>query len=186
MVNVIFAIGHIDNTIMAKRKNTSKKTQSKVSKKTPTKRKKNGQFDFGNDGRGKIWNDPDELVAYIEQYITKCDTHQKAELFFGKIKWVPDPIPYTIEGLAHHLGIHRTTLINYQSRKGYEPFFAIIKEFKEMVLRNLAERALMGNTHASFTMFLLKNNYGFVDKKEIEHTGDVIQVNKPQRPQIDK
>ena len=169
-MNVIFAIGHIDNTIMAKRKTTSKKTQPKVSKKTPTKRKSNGQFDFGNDGRGKIWNDPNELIEYIEQYITRCDTHQKAELFFGKIKWVPDPIPYTIEGLAHHLGIHRTTL----------------KEFKEMVLRNLAERALMGNTHASFTMFLLKNNYGFVDKKEIEHTGDVIQVNKPQRPQIDK
>lgn len=185
MVNVIFAIGHIDNTIMAKRKIISKKPQPKVSKNTPAKRKSNGQFDFGNDGRGKKWNDPNELVEFIEQYITRCDTNQKAELFFGKIKWVPDPIPYTIEGLSHHLGISRQTLLNYQSRKGYEPFFVVLKEFKEVVLRCLAERALMGNTHAGFTTFLLKNNYGFVDKKEMTVTGDQINVIRPQPPKLE-
>ncbi len=161
---------------MARRKTTSENT--------PAKRKSNGQFDFGNEGRGKKWKTPDELRSHIMEYINACDMNQKPELIFGKIKMVPHPIPYTIEGLAHHLGVNRKTLLNYQKRKGYEPFFHIIHEFKEYVLRSLTERALMGDTHATFTMFLLKNNYGFVDKKEIEHQANAIEVKRPQRPQL--
>ena len=100
----------------------------------------------------------------------------------GKVKKVKAPIPYTIEGLAVALGISRQTLLNYKVEKGYEPYFDIIKEYKDKILNNLAERALMLETNSPFTMFLLKNNYGFEDKKQHEVKGEQIIIERPQRP----
>ena len=105
----------------------------------------------------------EDLEEKIEGYFKRCDKNKKDTFVEGKLKKVPRPIPYTIEGLAAWLEVSRMTLLNYSSREGYEEYFYTIKKAKQRILANLQERALMGDNVASITIFNLKNNYGYVD-----------------------
>jgi hypothetical protein len=142
-----------------------------------------GQFTIGNSGRPKKWDSPEKLERDIESYFKKCDENTKKELYMGKIKEIPHPEPYTLEGLAVHLKCDVQTLKNYQKQKGYEPFFGIIKQARDKVAHSMVKMAMMYDCHAGFTQFLLKNHFGFADKQEIETTGETIIVNRPQKPE---
>lgn len=92
----------------------------------------------------------EELQAGINAYFEDCDKREK---------------PYTMSGLALSLGIDRTTLIRYGDRDSYA---TLIKEAKQRVECQLEENALTNKANATFTIFNLKNNYGWKDKVEIE------------------
>lgn len=92
----------------------------------------------------------EELQKGIDKYFKDCDKDEK---------------PYTMSGLAYSLGIDRVTLINYGKR---DLFFTQIKNAKAKVQAQLEENALMGKGNAVFTIFNLKNNYGWTEKQEIE------------------
>lgn len=92
----------------------------------------------------------EELQAGINSYFEDCDKREK---------------PYTMSGLALSLGIDRTTLIRYGDRDSYA---TLIKEAKQKVECQLEENALTNKANATFTIFNLKNNYGWKDKVEIE------------------
>lgn len=111
-----------------------------------------------------------ELQAKIDEYFAKCDAHTKTvyNQKTGELDVIPHPKPYTVEGLAAALEVDRHTLNNYEDR---DEFFTTIKKAKLKILSNLQERALMGDNVASITIFNLKNNYGYTDKQEIEHSG---------------
>ena len=100
-------------------------------KKTIKGHKPNGHFDFDNKGRGKKWETPEELQEEIDQYFQTCDQHTVEEFLFGKIQEVKKPRPYLIEGLCVSLEVGRKTLLNYEKREGYEPFFHVIKKAKQ-------------------------------------------------------
>ena len=65
-----------------------------------------------------------------------------------------------MSGLAYALDIDRTTLINYGEDK---LFSTLIKKAKNRVQAQLEENALMGKGNSTFTIFNLKNNYGWKD-----------------------
>lgn len=92
----------------------------------------------------------EELQKGIDKYFKDCDKNEK---------------PYTMSGLAYSLGIDRVTLINYGKK---DLFFTQIKDAKAKVQAQLEENALMGKGNAVFTIFNLKNNYGWTEKQEIE------------------
>lgn len=92
----------------------------------------------------------EELQKGIDKYFKDCDKNEK---------------PYTMSGLAYSLGIDRVTLINYGKK---DLFFTQIKNAKAKVQAQLEENALMGKGNAVFTIFNLKNNYGWTEKQEIE------------------
>ena len=126
---IIFANGGSNkNGIMAINKIPKKTTKPKST------RRANGQFGFGNEGRGKKWESPEKLQSDIDAYFKACDEHTKRELIFGKWQIMEHPKPYLIEGLCVALGINRVTLLNYEKQPGYEPYFSIIKASKEKVL----------------------------------------------------
>lgn len=104
---------------------------------------------IGNTNALKYKNE-NELKKAIDNYFEKCDENKK---------------PYTMSGLALSLGIDRTTLIRYGDR---ESFATLIKEAKQKVECQLEENALMGKANSTFTIFNLKNNYGWQDKSELE------------------
>lgn len=81
-------------------------------------------------------------------------------------------LPYTMSGLAESLDIDRRTLINYSNNA---LFFSLIKKAKQKVERQLEENALTGKANATFTIFNLKNNYGWQDKTEMEIKKDPIE-----------
>lgn len=96
------------------------------------------------------YKDAEELKQKIDEYFIECD---KKEL------------PYTISGLAYALKIDRRTLVNYSYK---ESFFSLLNEAKSKIQKQLEENALKGKSNAQFTMFNLKNNYGWQDKQEVE------------------
>lgn len=107
---------------------------------------------IGNDNALK-YKTAEELQKGIDRYFQECDEKEK---------------PYTMSGLAFSLDIDRRTLTNYSNK---ESFFPLIKKAKQKVEQQLEENALMGKANATFTIFNLKNNYGWQDKTE-------VQVNK--------
>lgn len=93
----------------------------------------------------------------IDAYFEDCDNKK---------------LPYTMSGLAESLNIDRRTLTNYGNS---DLFFPLIKKAKQKVERQLEENALMGKANATFTIFNLKNNYGWQDKMEMEVRKDPIE-----------
>lgn len=104
---------------------------------------------IGNDNALKYKNIED-LQEGIDKYFQECDEKEK---------------PYTMSGLAYSLGIDRKTLINYGERDSYS---TLIKKAKQKVECQLEENALMGKANSTFTIFNLKNNYGWKDQVEVE------------------
>lgn len=98
-----------------------------------------------------------DLQKGIDKYFQECDKKER---------------PYTMSGLAESLDIDRTTLIRYGDR---DLFATLIKKAKQKVERQLEENALMGKGNATFTIFNLKNNYGWQDRTEVEVKRDPIE-----------
>ena len=104
---------------------------------------------FGNTNALK-YKTQEQLQKGIDAYFKECDEKEK---------------PYTMSGLALSLGIDRVTLIRYGDK---DLFATQIKEAKDRVQAQLEENALMGKGNATFTIFNLKNNYGWKDNLEID------------------
>ena len=101
-----------------------------------------------------------ELKKGIDKYFKECDEKEK---------------PYTMSGLAESLDIDRRTLINYGER---ELFFTLIKKAKQKVERQLEENALMGKSNSTFTIFNLKNNYGWQDTVEVKNDNELSKLDE--------
>lgn len=93
----------------------------------------------------KKYKDEKELKKLIDKYFNECDDKEK---------------PYTMSGLAYALDIDRDTLVNYRND---ELFSDLIKRAKNRVQAQLEENALIGKGNSTFTIFNLKNNYGWKD-----------------------
>ena len=98
-----------------------------------------------------------DLQKGIDKYFQECDKKEK---------------PYTMSGLAESLDIDRRTLINYGNN---DLFCSLIKKAKQKVERQLEENALTGKGNPTFTIFNLKNNYGWQDRTEVEVKKDPIE-----------
>lgn len=101
-----------------------------------------------------------ELQKGIDKYFQECDKKEK---------------PYTMSGLAESLDIDRRTLINYGNN---DLFFSLIKKAKQKVERQLEENALIGKGNATFTIFNLKNNYGWRDTVEVDNKNELSKLDE--------
>ena len=107
------------------------------------------------------------LHEAIEQYFSLCDEGRVICYYNpkkGKREDIKMTIPYTVEGLADHLGVVRQTLLNYSE----DPrFLDIITRAKEKISRRLMEDALLGATNPVMAKLNLAANFGYSDKQEI-------------------
>lgn len=100
--------------------------------------------------RPKLYSSVEDMQKKIDEYFVMCDEKEK---------------PYTMSGLAYALDMDRRSLLNYSKD---EQFFPTIKKAREKVEQQLEENALSGKANATFTIFNLKNNYGWRDNIEVE------------------
>ncbi len=107
-------------------------------------------------GRPLLFKSVEELEEKIQDYFNYCDENKK---------------PYTITGLAVFLDTDRATLVRYQEK---DQFCNTIKKAKAKIEANMEERALIGQSNHVFTMFSMKNNYGWSDKGESDTNDDAI------------
>lgn len=127
-------------------------------------------------GRPLLFKSEKELQKKIDEYFKYCDTWKTKQIASKGVNWVVNtirqPIPYTVSWLASFLGTNRTTLINYTNK---EKYFNTIKGAKEKIEANMEENALMWNSNSTVSIFSFKNNFGWVDKTETEHSGEIKQ-----------
>ncbi|MDV6077644.1 terminase small subunit [Campylobacter jejuni] len=99
----------------------------------------------------------EELVSKIENYFSEKTVlkETKESVIFA---------PKTKVGLAVHLGISMQTLNEWEKDKDFGEIVANVKQRCEMDILN---HSLIGTYTPSVSMFLLKNQHGYVDKQEV-------------------
>lgn len=107
-------------------------------------------------GKNRKYKNAEEMRVLVEEYFNICNQNK---------------IPYTMSGLARHLGLSRKTLLEYKKKYGGE-YADVIEEAKTRI-EEFVETCLFKKSIATGVIFNLKNNFGWADKQEIEHTGDV-------------
>ncbi len=75
--------------------------------------------------------------------------------------------PYTITDLAVWLDCDRRTLTNYEEK---DKFFPTIRKAKTKIEASIEKGALLGVFNPTFSIFNMKNNFGWQDKQEIDTT----------------
>lgn len=106
--------------------------------------------------KNRKYKNAEEMKALVDNYFNMCDTIRR---------------PYTVSGLARHLGLTRKTLLEYQKKYGGE--YAEVIEDAKTRIEEFVEACLFKSGIATGTIFNLKNNFGWNDKQEVEHSGDV-------------
>lgn len=105
-------------------------------------------------GRPRKISEKEELENKIKNYFEECDRNKE---------------PYTITGLCIALDICRDTLSEYMKK---DEFSDTIKKAK-LKVENYLEKHLITDSSTTGIIFNLKNNFGWSDKQQIEHSGNV-------------
>lgn len=128
-------------------------------------------------GRPPLFDSPEEMQAKIDSYFTACDEGTLQEVYDQKRKTVvsiKQRIPYTVPGLAYHLGFAtRKGLFDYERK---EKFRNTVTRAKLRIERQRNEKAISGEQDPRFAQFDLKNNFDWQDKQEIDHKYAPLQV----------
>lgn len=105
-------------------------------------------------GRPKAIKTPKELDDAIEAYAKHCEETEEA---------------FTIIGLSVFMGVARDTLIEYSKTPEYSDSYKKAMTFAE---HSLVKNSLGGKYNPTVSIFLLKNNHGYVDKQEVKQDID--------------
>lgn len=122
-------------------------------------------------GRPLKFKTPEELEEKIEQYY----------------EWAKDNKKHiTITGLAWYLGTNRQTLLNYENSLEDGAYSSVDDDVKVRFVDSIKrakariemeyEETLYNKNSAVGGIFVLKNNYGYVDKQEIVQENKNIEV----------
>ena len=112
----------------------------------------------------------DVLLERADRYFEKCNQRTKwVPAKDGPIE-VPNPAPYTVEGLCCYLKIQRSTFRAW--RKKNNDLGEAAELIHQRIVADRIEGALDGRQHAAFAQFILKNNDPefYKDKIEVENT----------------
>lgn len=139
-------------------------------------------------GRPLLFQSVEELEKKIQAYFDSCfeekwfDEDERDEK--GNPVYNPDTKtinkihkkkiiqiePITITGLAWALDCSRETLVNYAEK---EEFFRPIKRARDFVEKCIEMQMLNGKANTVASIFTLKNNWNWIEKQEVEHSGEI-------------
>lgn len=126
-----------------------------------------------------------ELDQAINAYFDECDPHvakrmvetgtkADGDTMFELRNVMTEQKPYTMSGLAHAMGISRQTLLDYGNR---DEFLDTLDSAKARVHR-YAEEQLFSKS-ATGAVFSLKNNWGWRDQSQVDHTSGGAKIEAP-------
>jgi len=108
-----------------------------------------------------------KIVEYFE-YVDEINKQRKFKRFEGEKQK-----PYTISGLCVYLDICRDTWADYSKKSEYDD---PIKRAKSKVENYVEEGLLNGALSTIGSIFNLKNNFGWVDKFDVNTTVQAEQL----------
>ena len=124
-------------------------------------------------GRPAKYETVEDMQKLIVEYFNECEAEGKKP---------------TVSGLGYILGLSRRQILEYENCIDNENVFARFDDSVKLGFRNtikgakrfiescLEDKLINGNTTPIGLIFALKNNYGWVDKQEIEQTNKTIKV----------
>lgn len=124
-------------------------------------------------GRPVLFDDRVAFQKAVDEYFEECDKNLiKKQHVTGKgeIIIIETPEPYTMAGLAHHLGMSRETLNQY---KKTDIFSDIISQAREKIHRANVTLALVGCHESRIAALNLASNFGYSTKNDVEATGEI-------------
>jgi len=105
-------------------------------------------------GRPPKFSSPEQMQVLIDDYFKACDRKKN---------------PYTVPGLALALGFEsRFSIRDYEEK---EEFTHTIKKAKLRIEKQRVDWLIQGKGSTAGQIFDLKNNFGWRDVQEIEHSG---------------
>jgi hypothetical protein len=116
-------------------------------------------------GRPSAFETWEEFDSAVEAYFADC--HERKA-------------PYTMSGLAIAIGVNRQTILNYEHRDAR--FLGTVKRARARVERQLEEGLLTREKQVAGHIFNLKNNFGWRDTQEIEHTHTLVMLGTGEQP----
>lgn len=113
-------------------------------------------------GRPPMYETPEDMQKVIDEYFDWCDNRVKVvyDKKSGSEISITHPAPYTMSGLARHLGMSRRALVDYKKKSKFLP---TIKEARERVQEDVETR-LMETRNQTGAIFNLKNNFNWKEK----------------------
>lgn len=105
----------------------------------------------------------EELIKLFESYVSNCFINAKDDL--GKI-YQKQIKPLTIVGFCNSINIHRDTFRDWMENREVN-FSATCKQIKQTVEEYVVDE-LFTSPRTVALMFILKNNFNWIDKQEIE------------------
>ena len=123
-------------------------------------------------GRPAKYENVEDMQKIIDEYFEECSKEGKRP---------------TVSGLAYVLDIERATLISYEKcmecdkLKQYDDsvrrgFMNTIKSAKKFIESQYEDSLINDGKNPVGLIFTLKNNYGWVDKQEVEQTNKSISI----------
>lgn len=129
-------------------------------------------------GRPVTWQTAAQIEKIVDAYIDYCEPHMEKGFHRRKDKdgvwrWVEleeytSHIP-TITDFAWFAGVNKDTITEYSHKDGFSVPIKRLKLYCERYVESLLLDPY--NHNVTGAIFNLKNNYGWVDKRENEHTG---------------
>jgi len=121
-------------------------------------------------GRPRKYQSVEAMQTAIEAYFAKCDERTAVVVAKDHLITISKPEPYTIQGLTVALGLTREGMCDYEAR----PEFAdTVKAAKQRCEADKVRHMLDGDGYGPGYIFDLKNNHGWKDQQQIEHSGAV-------------
>lgn len=115
------------------------------------------------EGRPKRYTDPKLMQKKIDKYFNECDKKNEKAKKTTEI----DLEPYTVSGLCLALDVNKSTLWDYEQT---DQFSDTIKRAKSRIENWIEKKAMTNAINPTVAIFNLKNNFGWVDRREVETT----------------
>jgi hypothetical protein len=121
-------------------------------------------------GRPLKFQTPEELQTAIDDYFRVCDERViiKQVVQKGVIVPVPTPEPYSMAGLAEHLGIDRSTLLAYEREDQRPQFQGIVDRARARIHRENVTMALLGIHESRAAILNLASNFGYSQRTSVD------------------
>ena len=143
-------------------------------------------------GRPKKFESVEEMEKAIEAYFNSCFAPKMERIKIkdpdGNEEWIDSPAkdkddnqiyiqikPFTVTGLAIALDTTRDVLLDYETKPENAEFSNTIKRAKQMI-QEYAESYLFNGKNPTGAIFNLKNNWGWVDRRETDITSKNKQI----------
>lgn len=123
-------------------------------------------------GRPKAFNSPEELQTLLDEYFDYCD-NEKEIITDSKGNMKSIQKPYTMSGICVYLDISAETWSDYSKKP---EFSETIKKARKKVENYCEENTITGRLNPIFSIFSLKNNFGWVDKIDVNTTTSSEQL----------